>query len=132
MATTYTISDNFIVTLAGDVTITIPINPETNVPFKSYDEAETWAIKACANVVLEKSGQPKIWTPYGFLQQLPVTTLAGCIELEKAQDTKMLVFMRMLTVAKDIKSNDSNLLAFLDYCVSKNILTPEQKNEIIL
>ena len=43
----------------------------------------------------------------------------------------MIVFMRMMTVAQNIKSDDVNLLAFLDYCISKGILTEEQKSTII-
>ena len=131
MATTYSISDDFVVTLYGDVELTIPINPETNLRFSSYNEAEAFAIKSSAIISLEKVGSVKIWTPYEFLKKLPQETLGGCIELEKAQDTKMIVFMRMMTVAQNIKSDDVNLLAFLDYCISKGILTEEQKSTII-
>ena len=52
MATTYTISDDLKVTLVGSVTINIPINPTTGQKFKTYDEAEAWAIKAAATIKL--------------------------------------------------------------------------------
>lgn len=131
MSTSYSISDNFVVTLYGDVELIIPINPETGMKFVSYEEAEAFAIKSSAIITLEKVGSAKIWTPYEFLKKLPEATLGGCIELEKAQDTKMIVFMRMMTVAQNIRSDDINLLSFLDYCISKGILTEEQKSTII-
>lgn len=131
MATTYTISEDLVVTLSGDTTLVIPINPETKKKFISYEEADLWATKAVANITLEKGTRVNAWTPYGFLQRLPLSTLAGCIELEKAQDTQMILYMRLLVVAQDIKADDPNLLSFLDYCISKGILTTEQKKEII-
>ena len=79
MATTYSISDDFVVTLYGDVELTIPINPETNLRFSSYNEAEAFAIKSSAIISLEKVGSVKIWTPYEFLKKLPQETLGGCI-----------------------------------------------------
>ena len=131
MATTYTISDDLKVTLVGSVTINIPINPTTGQKFKTYDEAEAWAIKAAATINLQALGKTKIWSPYQFLKLLPSSTLAGCLALQQQGDIQMSLFMTLINVAKDVRSNDPNLLSFLDYCISKGILTTEQKNTVL-
>lgn len=131
MATTYTISDDLKVTLVGSVTINVPINPATGLAFKTYEEAEAWAIKAAATINLQAIGKTKIWSPYQFLKLLPTNTLAGCLTLQQQGDIQMSLFMTLLSVAKDIRSDDLNLSAFLDYCISKGILTTEQKNAVL-
>jgi len=130
--TTFTVSNKLVVEFSGAVSMKMPLNPDTGVPFKNLEEANAWAAAAILKMDAEiLASGVKRWTPYKFMSTLPSATMAGIIQLEDQGDIQTKIALKMWVVAQDIKADDPNLIAILDYWISKGILTPEQKNNSV-
>ena len=126
------LSDNFVIVTNGVVTATRSkphenhIAAPDNVACGWLYNGVTWTEPPDVAAARTR----RTWTAYRFLKRFTAQERRAIITKAKSDDN-VADFQLLLTAAQEVISDDTDVLAGMDYLVAINVLTLARKNEIL-